>query len=126
MCAAGDIQAPEAQEAGKGGDPEKRVSPADRQALLQFLRMMRKGKVRHSRSGHLHPLVLMLSRCCWLLARAEPDRPVSWLGSPLHVECEMRHGLHTPCHQSDMHGLECDMVMSLLPVLGTGVCEGRS
>ena len=46
ICAAGDIQAPEAQEASKGEAAEKTVSPADRQALLQFLRMMRKGKVR--------------------------------------------------------------------------------
>ncbi|CAL5229502.1 g12838 [Coccomyxa viridis] len=41
---AGDIRAPEAQTAGKGEGPEKTVSPADQQALLQFLRMMRKGK----------------------------------------------------------------------------------
>ena len=56
---AGDIQAPEAQTAGKGEGPEKTVSPADQQALLQFLRMMRKGKVGHTR-GHVHPLLLML------------------------------------------------------------------
>ena len=45
VLAAGDLQAPETQEAGKGEGPERAVSPADQQALLQFLRMMRKGKV---------------------------------------------------------------------------------
>ncbi len=65
ICTAGDIQGPEAQTAGKAEGPGKTVSPADQQALLQFLRMMRKGKVGHS-SGHVSSPLLLLRRVLWL------------------------------------------------------------
>ena len=82
ICAAGDIQAPEAQEAGKGEAAEKTVSPADRQALLQFLRMMRKGKVRPRPRSCVPLLYSCCSGCCGPLAHAKADRPVWRLTIP--------------------------------------------
>lgn len=44
---AGDLQAPGTQEAGRAAEAAQAFATADQQSLLQFLRMMRKGKVKH-------------------------------------------------------------------------------
>lgn len=62
-CAAGNIQGAGANEAGKAAEPEKAASCADQQALLQFLRMMRKGKVQAMRAVPAMPHALHTTVC---------------------------------------------------------------
>ena len=82
-CAAGDIQGAGANEAGKAAEPEKAASSADQQALLQFLRMMRKGKVQALRAVPGMPHALQTTVCR------------SW-HIPPHVD--------SPCHLLRMTG----------------------
>lgn len=51
-CVAGEVQAPgsQSQEAGRAADAAQAFASAEQQSLLQFLRMMRKGKVGSSSS----------------------------------------------------------------------------
>ena len=61
--AAGDIGAAGANEVGNAAEPEKAASSADQQVLLQFLRMMRKGKVQALRAVPAMPHALQITVC---------------------------------------------------------------
>lgn len=80
-CAAGDIQDAGAHEAGKAGEAEKAASSADKQALLQFLRMMRKGKVQPLRA-----------------VPAMPHAPQTTVCRSWHIPSHV----NSPCHLSLM------------------------
>ena len=62
-CTAGEVQAPgsQSQEAGRAADAAQAFASAEQQSLLQFLCMMRKGKVGSSSSPSL-------SNCCLVQA----------------------------------------------------------
>jgi len=79
-CLAGDIQAPGTQETGKEADAAQKVSTADQESLLQFLRMMRKGKV-GDRNLYEHALVFISEKSMrhQAFTPAGSDRASVWL-----------------------------------------------